>query len=104
MYIALTRGAFKSVNMKYFIMKIPMVKPCSLRPLEKITHARTYLKAQRSIGPAGFDREMVHSVFRRWYRCNDDKLALILRDSPDITIGDSGHYGSPCFQFDGVNV
>ena len=43
-------------------------------------------------------------VFRRWYRCNDDKLAVILRDSPDITIGDSGHYGSPCFQFDGVNV
>ena len=81
-----------------------MVKPCSLRPLEKITHARTYLKAQRSIGPAGFDREMVHRVFRRWYRCNDDKLAVILRDSPDITIGDSGHYGSPCFQFDGVNV
>ena len=37
-------------------------------------------------------------------RCNDNKLAVILRDSPDITIGDSGHYGSPCFQFDGVNV
>ena len=63
---------------------------------------KAQLKAQRSIGPAGFDHEMVHRVFSRWYRCNDDKLAVILRDSPDITIGDSGHYGSPCFQFDGV--
>ena len=80
-----------------------MVKTTVLQPLEKVTHARYYLKAQRT-GAASFDRDTVHRVFRKWYRCNDDKLAVILRDSPTITIGDSGHYNSPCFQFDGINV
>ena len=79
-----------------------MVKANVLKPLQKITHARQYLKAQRTA--ASFDPTMVQQVFRKWYRCNDDKLAVILRDSPEIRIGDSGHYGTPCFQFDGINV
>ena len=71
-----------------------MVKAIVLQPLEKVTHARHYLKAQRT-GAASFDREMVHKVFRKWYRSNDDKLAVILRDSPDITIGIALSIGSP---------
>ena len=35
MYIALTRGAFKSVNMKYFIMKIPYGQAVQSAPARK---------------------------------------------------------------------
>ena len=73
-----------------------------LQPLAKITHARKYLKAQ--LAASSFDAATVMAVYERWYGANDEKLAVLMRDSPVLTRGDSGIFGSVCFMVDGVNL
>ena len=73
-----------------------------LQPLAKITHARKYLKAQ--LAASSFDAATVMAVYKRWYGANDEKLAVLMRDSPALTRGDSGIFGSVCFMVDGVNL
>ena len=73
-----------------------------LQPFVKITHARKFLKAQLSAD--AYDGAAVLAVFRHWYRANDEKLAVLMRDSPELTRGNSDIFDTVCFKVDGVNL
>ena len=73
-----------------------------LQPFAKITHARKFLKTQLSAN--AYDETAVVAVFRCWYRANDEKLAVLLRDSPELSRGNSEIFGTVCFKVDGVNL
>jgi hypothetical protein len=49
-----------------------MVKTSDLKPLERITHAQKFLKAQR-VAPS-FNAEKVVRVFIQWYRPRPSEL------------------------------
>ena len=52
-----------------------------------------------------FDADQVLRVIKQWYRTNDDKLAVLLRDNPIVTRGPNHEkFNSICFKIDGVCV
>jgi hypothetical protein len=73
-----------------------------LQPFAKITHARKFLKTQLSAN--AYDETAVVAVFRCWYRANDEKLAVLMRDSPELSRGNSDIFDTVCFKVDGVNL